>query len=148
MKIAVISDSHGFSSKIEDVIFKETPDCVFFLGDCLKDLDNVYTNIPIYSVCGNNDFGHQNIEDIRRLFGKTFFFTHGHKYNVKYSLDALINKAHLLRADFLLFGHTHLPKIFENGELTVLNPGSIGYSDSYAIISIQQNKINAEIKFL
>lgn len=43
------------------------------------------------------------------LDGVKFFLTHGHRYSVKYALDALLNAAYFAGADMVLFGHTHTP---------------------------------------
>ena len=39
--------------------------------------------------------------------GIKIFFTHGHKWGVKYSTDRLFYKAKEIGAQIALFGHTH-----------------------------------------
>ncbi len=70
--------------------------------------------------------------------GYKILLMHGHRYDVKYSLERAISHAATAGADVLLFGHTHTPleKYIPEGYIagsTVLekplylfNPGSIG----------------------
>ncbi|MBQ5567659.1 MAG: metallophosphoesterase family protein, partial [Oscillospiraceae bacterium] len=75
-----------------------------------------------------------------------FFLTHGHTYRVKYGFDAIINAACVARADVLLFGHTHTPYYADVNGLTVINPGSIGYGDTYGVLTIENGSLNYEMK--
>ena len=61
-----------------------------------------------HRVCGNCDREPVNPEVQQlTLDGVKFFLTHGHRYSVKYTLDALLNAAYFAGADMVLFGHTH-----------------------------------------
>ena len=51
---------------------------------------------------------------------------HGHTMHVKYGLLSAQYRAQEMGADILLFGHTHVPLVENDGKLILLNPGSIG----------------------
>ena len=147
LKIVVFSDSHGNSSQMVNAVYDETPDAVIHLGDGCRDCDALsFFEIPIYKVCGNNDFCAENRENILTFSGKKLFFTHGHYYNVRSSPSALIERAMSLGADAVLFGHTHTPLSENTGRITVLNPGTVGYKGSYGVIEIENGKIKTDIK--
>ena len=74
-------------------IRQQQPDAVFHLGDCERDtqrLEKEFPDLPLYRVCGNCDREPVNPEVLQlTLDGVKFFLTHGHRYSVKYTLDAL-----------------------------------------------------------
>ena len=144
MKIAVFSDSHNSSYSMIQAILDENPDCIIHLGDGIKDCDKLSCfSIPIYSVCGNNDFGHlTDIEKLIEIAGKKLFLTHGHHYNVKNTFYSVIEKAKRINCDVLLFGHTHEPYCQKEGKMFIMNPGSIKYNNSYGIITIDKDRLN------
>ena len=90
---------------------QQQPDAVFHLGDCERDtqrLEKEFPDLPLYRVCGNCDREPVNPEVLQcTLDGVKFFCTHGDRYGVKYTLDALLNAAYFAGADIVLFGHTH-----------------------------------------
>jgi len=159
MNILVVSDSHGRTSKIIEAFEAQIkkPDAVIFLGDGLRDLSYCnFGDIPIYAVSGNCDFfgfieNNYPDEIVTCIGGKRFLITHGHKYNVKSGLGALISSAVKLDVDIVLFGHTHTPvEIYlPEGEcqfgvmlkkpIRLMNPGSIGgYEASFGTIEIDR----------
>ena len=54
------------------------------------------------------------------------FLTHGHLYNVDWSLDYLVYAAQEVGAKLALFGHTHEAANLEIGGVQLLNPGTAG----------------------
>ena len=73
-------------------IRQQQPDAVFHLGDCERDtqrLEKEFPDLPLYRVCGNCDREPVNPEVLQlTLDDVKFFLTHGHRYSVKYALDA------------------------------------------------------------
>ena len=53
--------------------------------------------------------------------------THGHRYHLYSDLSSLFYLAAENHADFVFFGHTHVPMIKEEGPVTLINPGSLTY---------------------
>lgn len=151
MRILVFSDSHGNIRNCVNVIecIKDV-DMIIHLGDILrdvKDLKVLYPNIPIEYVAGNNDFWHNVPYDkVLEIEGKKIFISHGHLYRVKYEYNTITNKGIALKADCVLFGHTHeCYEAYQDGML-MINPGSIVRPKwgkaSYGVIEIQNKKMS------
>lgn len=151
MRILVFSDTHGGISGAKRTIDSyDKVDAIIHAGDVSRDADmlrEAYPDMPLYAVCGNNDF-HSNypVEAKLTLGGKKIFVTHGHKHCVRmgnYVLQDLIVRD---KYDLIIYGHTHIPEhdYFAGGE--IINPGSAIYTKTYAEIIIENGKINATIK--
>ncbi|MBQ8526100.1 MAG: metallophosphoesterase [Clostridia bacterium] len=146
MKLLVISDTHRYISNAVSLIEEHKPDVIVHLGDVAEDCDElryIYPMKRIICVLGNNDYFNKSypLEVVCELGGKKFFMCHGHKYNVKYGLFAMMKRARELEADVVLFGHTHKSMCEKDGTILVMNPGSIR---TYGIIEIDNNgNINA-----
>ena len=146
--IVVISDSHGMLPRDDEFwqILDEA-DLIFHLGDGIKDIEKlqqVYKDKFIF-VLGNCDsfnsepFKIVDVEDVR------FLLTHGHKFGVKNDLDDLKFECEYQKAQIGLYGHTHKAQVDEWPNVTLINPGSIGYNNSYLYISVVKNKAVYEI---
>nr|PZM89876.1 MAG: metallophosphoesterase [[Clostridium] cellulosi] len=145
MRIVVISDTHGNISNFERAIFQQPKaDLFIHLGDHESDVDDIRLYLRgrnILSVSGNCDFGSQ-LPDVGEtvVSGKRIFYTHGHRYHVKFGIDGVINEARRREADIVLFGHTHIPVATYEKGLYIMNPGSLGHprggSPTYGIIDI------------
>jgi len=128
VKILVFSDSHGKIDLMADMVQKQTPDFIFHLGDYHEDAEALHAqfpDIPLHAVRGNCDFRSEtpDLEELK-LRDKTILLTHGHRYHVKESYDALQSMGQDAGADLLLFGHTHIPYYARIDNMHVLNPGS------------------------
>ena len=125
MKILVLSDSHSSSIKIDLSSF----DYAFHCGD--RGFSKLSDDV-IY-VKGNCDFSGDK-EKLVEINGKKIFITHGNLYNVKINYMNLYYKALELKADIVLFGHTHKQIVFSEDNILFINPGA--YEDGcYAIIN-------------
>ena len=130
MKILVLSDSHGNVRNMAQAVELVSPRTVIHLGDCWRDaeeLHELYPRIPLEQVPGNCDFGRFEAQE-RLLFfeDKRVLIAHGHTMHVKYGLLSAQYRAQEMGADILLFGHTHIPLVENDGHLILLNPGAIG----------------------
>ena len=151
MKIVVCSDSHGNSGALQEVLDKERPELVLFLGDGERDWQMV--NVPVktgfLAVCGNCDFmamepSYRRVE----LCGKRIFMTHGHLYGAKQGLYGLSLQVQQHPADLVLYGHTHRPKWEEYEGCLYLCPGSIGYNEEhYVVLNLDENNTNIDFSF-
>ncbi|WP_407425052.1 metallophosphoesterase family protein [Treponema sp.] len=134
-KVLLISDSHGNSVILQDIIAKFGPDCdaMCFCGDGLLDLIETFElaffdkefgkKMPevVYFVRGNGDNSTTTIFTEQRIpvtvpefqeieiAGKKIFLTHGHRYNVYYGIKDLKNEAIERGMDIVWYGHTHVP---------------------------------------
>jgi len=159
MRILVISDTHGDTNKAEEAIrSNKEVSLIIHLGDYYRDaqkLSGMFPNIPVEYIYGNSDFMIENVpaEKLLEVCGKKIFITHGHRYSVKWDYGRLYKKAEELKADMILFGHTHVPEIIEKGDVFLLNPGSTSdprdeSDESYAIIDIDGDKIVPRICYI
>lgn len=132
MRIVVFSDTHGNYSAMHKVLKRNGDASLFiFLGDGEQDLEKLrvqYLDKKIISVAGNCDFCSLTPESDTYVLpdGRKIFFTHGHKWGVKYSTDRLLMKAKDIGADFAFYGHTHCRFAEERDGVLILNPGSAG----------------------
>ena len=150
MKILVLSDSHGDVNSMLTCVEIVQPRHILFLGDGLRDLDEVqdrFPHIPVDAVAGNCDFGrHELGEKLIELAGHRILMMHGHTRHVKTSLLEANYAAREAGADILLYGHTHLARIARNGDFWAMNPGSIGnYPRSYGVITISGEKVDCSL---
>lgn len=134
----IFSDSHGGAlHRMRRIIDAHSDaEVVFFLGDGLCEAESLraeYPNRMFFLVRGNCDFcAPSSVEetDSITLEGVRIVFTHGHKYDAKFSYDGLCALAASRDAQVCLFGHTHLPTEKYCGQeqksFTLFNPGSIG----------------------
>ncbi len=159
MKILVISDTHGDTIKAEEAIrSNKEVSLIIHLGDYFRDaqkLSDMFPNIPMEYIYGNSDFMVENVpaEKMLEVCGKKIFITHGHRYSVKWDYGRLYKKAEELKADMILFGHTHVPEIIEKDDIFLLNPGSTSdprdeSDESYAIIEIVGDKVVPKICYI
>lgn len=149
MKYLIISDTHGKLNNAIKAIENEKCDYCIHLGDMVcdcEDLQSIFPRQKFIFVKGNNDFWTRssNFPDQRifTLDGKKFMVCHGHKYNVKQGLYALIAAAKNEDADIVLYGHTHRQNLEYHDGMMVLNPGA---SASYAVITINNDEITCEV---
>lgn len=159
MKILVISDTHGDTNKAEEAIRSNKEiNLIIHLGDYFRDaqkLSGMFPDIPVEYIYGNSDFMVENVpaEKMLEVCGKKIFITHGHRYSVKWDYGRLYKKAEELKADMILFGHTHVPEIIEKDDVFLLNPGSTSdprdeSDESYAIIDIVGDKVVPKICYI
>ena len=159
MRILVISDTHGDTNKAEEAIrTNKEINLIIHLGDYFRDaqkLSGMFPDIPMEFIYGNSDFMVEDVpaEKLLEICGKKIFITHGHRYSVKWDCLRLCKKAEELKADAVLFGHTHIPEIIEKGDYFLLNPGSTSdprdeSDESYAIIDIKGNEVIPRIYYI
>ena len=155
MQLVVFSDSHGNFAALNRVLeVQPKADMFLHCGDGAREVDDLralYPHKQILFVRGNCDWGSlAKDEELITAAGKRIFFTHGHDYDVKEGYDKLTSRAKALGADIACFGHTHLPLFAQEGDLHLINPGSIGNPHfgappTYATIDISGQYITVSI---
>ena len=155
MKIAIISDTHGYVQGCIDALNKiDGIDMIIHLGDYTKDAKAIKeaTDITIINVKGNCDPYDFDIpdDDIIEIKGKKIFMTHGDLYRVKQGLNDIYYKAKELDVDVVLFGHSHTSTLIEYDGVLFLNPGSpslprAGTSKSIGLLYVDYNSVKGEI---
>ena len=159
MKILIVSDTHGRHGNLDEVLKREGKiDMLIHLGD-LEDDEHYIEAIaewPVHMISGNNDFFSRLPDEKEIRIGKyKVFMTHGHGYYVSVNMRRLQDAAKTRGVDIVLFGHTHKPYIDVEGDLKVINPGSLSYPRqegrraSYVVMDINANgNAEFELKFV
>ncbi len=147
MELLIFSDSHGRTDTMREALARQSAALsgICFLGDGLRDAEELPASPPLYAVRGNCDWMRDATlyptERILPFEGHTLYLAHGHLLGVKSGLGGIISHAASLGADIVLFGHTH--RAYEGrldageraGEILLprpmylFNPGSIGYDE-------------------
>ncbi len=141
-EIGVISDTHG-RLRAEALIALEGCDVIFHAGDVCDPsiLSQLAEIAPCHAVAGNCD------ED--DTLGLT-------SLEVVAGLRVLVHHGHLpvdeaaFRPDIVITGHTHVPKVEQDGRLLRLNPGSAGprrfnLPVTVARITVRQGRASARL---
>lgn len=145
MKAAVFSDTHSNTALMVEAVRRCRPDAIIHLGDHDRDteiLRREFPAIPLYSVCGNCDFGSSApLRDVVQLGPVKAFITHGHAYQVNYGLTSLAYAAREAGAQLVMYGHTHVPDYQDWGGVQILNPGTAGRGRSltWALVTVYDN---------
>lgn len=155
MKIAVFSDTHGRTRGMLRAIRDEQPDLVFHLGDNDRDAQSILRQNPVQAllvVCGNCDYYSEEPE-VREvtLEGVHFYATHGHRYQVKYDLEPILNAGHFAGANVVLFGHSHRAVCRQVGDIWLINPGTSGLGEkpTYAVLDVLNGAVHScEIRWI
>lgn len=146
-KILVISDTHGEYWRVINLLSNNAHgfDMVFHLGDCIQDLGKLqekFPQIPMVGVKGNCDYSHSvKTEEYVTIENVNFLLTHGHRFNVKSTMEDLKKNMDMNNVDITLYGHTHIPKIIPYGKKIIMNPGSVernrnGSRQTFGIVEI------------
>jgi uncharacterized protein len=135
LRIVVVADTHSDPHpKSAKVIAAERPDHILHAGDIgdLSVLDRLAKIAPVSAVRGNIDVRADEVPDTltldicdgdARLF--TILLLHIAVSGPKLRADA-VRMAKAKGARVVVCGHSHVPFIGRDRELTVFNPGSIG----------------------
>ena len=145
MKVAVFSDTHTNTARMVKAVRQTKPDAIIHLGDHQRDtlcLQEEFPEIPLYCVRGNCDIS-SNMPDraVVQLGPVKAFLTHGHLYNVDWSLDYLTYAAQEAECPIAMYGHTHRADLREIGGVQLLNPGTAGKGRdlSWAWVEVFEN---------
>lgn len=149
MRIGIVSDSHNAPERLAAALRAMGPiHTLIHLGDGLRDLRDpeVRALLPerVLEVRGNNDWSSEAPESrAMKPDGRTvMFLTHGHRQNVKFSLDRLYYAALEEGARIACYGHTHLARAdFENG-VWLVNPGAV---PRYALVDIEDGMVTPRL---
>ena len=146
MKILLVSDTHGDTQLLKQVISSEKDiDIVLHAGD--SELPP-YMIQDVLTVKGNCDFYEYHAFRNLNIEGYNIHIEHGNKIKIQDSLFLENNDY-----DIVVFGHTHTVKVLKsvNGNKFFFNPGSLtrprdNEKGSYIILEISKNNISYEIK--
>lgn len=134
MRLLVVSDSHGRSGNLFEIIERHIKDAnmIICLGDCNDgdDFENAELffgdKIRIKRVAGNTDwYSTKPTVDFVNAGGKRVMFCHGHTFHVKMGTYDIMSEASRQKTDIVLFGHTHTPYRDYVDGVHYLNPGAV-----------------------
>lgn len=154
MLVGVLSDTHGSVSAIEACLSKmRDVQLILHAGDYFEDAQKIAAKlgIKVVGVTGNCDYMVKGpSEEMVMAGGRRIYLTHGHQYQVKRDLFLLIKRARTLRADVAVFGHTHVPTVFQRDGILFINPGSPqsprrGFPPGFVLLEIEPDVTRAKI---
>ncbi|MFI3214504.1 MAG: metallophosphoesterase family protein, partial [Eubacteriales bacterium] len=73
------------------------------------------------------------------------WITHGNHYFVTVNSEWIKEEARSRNVDIVMYGHTHMPVVQEDGDLMIVNPGSLTYprqagrKSTYIIMEIEED---------
>ncbi len=151
MRILVISDSHSLE-KNQKIIDLENCDFNVHCGD-----SQLMSNDPDMKsfdmTCrGNCDFDRNyQISEVKDLNGLKLMVTHGHYFDVNYSLSSLRLAAIEKDVDVAFYGHTHVVNVDYQNNVLIINPGSLrqsrsAYPTTYVVLEMLADKFIVNIK--
>lgn len=125
--IIIMSDSHGESEAIQSIKAKYQKDAslIIHCGDSeFAANDPIWDGITV--VRGNCDFDNGFPEySVVTAEGLSIFATHGHLYNVAFTLSHLALTAKENHCQIATFGHLHKPIVQVEDGILCINPGSV-----------------------
>ncbi len=152
MRVIVMSDSHGSYRAVEKIVTAQhNADIFIHLGDGEAECSKLRSNYPdktFYCLKGNCDCNSTLPQQLIIPVGSNhkIFASHGHNFNVKYSISMLLSMAKENSCDIILFGHTHFRYSGYEDGIYIINPGSCiiprdGNPPSYAFIDVTDKGI-------
>lgn len=159
MRVLIISDTHGNHRNLDKVLEREGEfDLLLHMGDTEGGEYYIESTAgcPVYIVMGNNDFFADLPKEQEVEIGRyKVLMTHGHYYYVSRDTERLKNTARQRGFDIVMYGHTHRPDIDLEGDVKVINPGSLSYprqigrKGSYIIMETDmEGQISFELKYV
>ena len=151
MRLLVISDSHGNYPRALKAHESAGPvDHIIHLGDGAEDarLMAQVLEVPVLQVAGNCDPDPLLPQELVLEFaGCRILLIHGNRQLVKSGLSQLVGKGIEVGAMVVLYGHTHRPAVQTESGLLLVNPGALkqGFAGSYAILTITERQVHAQI---
>lgn len=138
MKIIFFSDVHKDIDTLKELLNKEQG-IYYCLGDSeiSKEVLEDYNVISVRGNCDTDNFADNLVVNINN---KKILLTHGHLYNVKFTLNNLYFYAKSINSDIVVFGHTHMVTKIED-DINMYNPGSLRDSKSYLVYENNEFKI-------
>ena len=168
MTFLVVSDTHGRCFALEEVLERQLkleekfrPTHLIHLGDGICDLEGsaLAQRLCLHTVRGNCDnlfyaVAHEiPKERLIEFYGYKILIMHGDGCQVKSGDVKALERAVSCNADILMYGHTHLATSYTlkkgarvgdavlEKDLSVFNPGSLGYSGSFGTLTLSDSGI-------
>jgi putative phosphoesterase len=155
LKLGVVSDTHKHIANLGKALdFLKAQGAILYvhLGDDYEDPDDFrdfnFVRVPgVYSEI----YADENIPNrlVKNIVGWRLFLTHtisSHPNDLPGDIrpEDIISER---RADAVVFGHTHVPEIKEDGGMLFLNPGHLknedkkGFPPTFAYVELSMNRM-------
>lgn len=153
MRLLVVSDSHGNSQILDELISKyhEQVDAFVHCGDSELTSSNLVWSM-MDTVAGNCDYDPAFPQTIvKRDYDYPYLMVHGHRHDVRWTLDQLASLAKQEQVKFVFYGHTHILDFAEQDGIYFINPGSIKsprgtfYEKTYCIVEANQKNVKINV---
>lgn len=148
-RVLVFSDTHGDINLCINAINQIPADMILHAGDYVRDAEDLVSIFPdkdIRYVKGNNDlFSRAPHFIIVEIDGVKILVIHGHEQHVKYEMNYSTLCAFAIKngCDTVVFGHTHIPYDGTTDNVKLVNPGSVRFGGTYAILEIENGKCSS-----
>jgi putative phosphoesterase len=133
--VGIVSDTHEDVRMIIKAvkIFKErSPSLVIHCGDIISPpVLERFAELPLKLVFGNNDGERSGLKKKCQELGFSQIEDHGTSARV---IDEAVATQ---RYDYVLHGHTHIPRDEVVGRTRIVNPGALFSADSYTIAFLE-----------
>lgn len=152
-KVVVMSDNHGNDEAIE-IIKEREKDADYFIHCGDSECHTPYLLDDMVCVAGNNDWGLDLPRYAKlRIEELDILVTHGQYYGYFNREKLMVEDLKKYECQVMFSGHTHIPSFTEKDGFYFLNPGSTtlprgGSAKSYAVVTIDGKKLDAEFKEL
>ncbi len=147
--ILVVSDTHGAYKTLHSLVGRINCDTVIFCGDGIREARAVqaaYGTKRFYCVKGNCDLVFNEPAVITpQICQRHIYITHGCEVPRSDAGEMLIYNAVKNGYDTVFFGHTHKAECIKKGTVFALNPGSLCYGGTYAVVTIDGAEIDFKI---
>lgn len=127
MRLLIVSDSHGNSRILDELasIYMGRVDAFVHCGDSELASSNLIWEM-MDTVAGNCDFdpGYQE-KLVRQDQPYPYLIVHGHRHQVKGTLELLAKEARQEGVHLVFYGHSHVLRFEQEEGVFFVNPGSI-----------------------
>ena len=138
MKILIVSDSHGHSEVLDDLVRK-------------------YKDVEIFLHAGDSEVPPHTLYPYRVVKGNCDYYPYDQKYRVYTPMGYLLmkHKPYFSREEiennkFLIYGHLHYAKYFKQNDNIFICPGSTSFprdntDGTYIILDISEHECEVKI---
>lgn len=151
MKILLVADNHGKTTKLNQILQSTTCDMAIHLGDGEVPLDYLIHNFKHY-VCGNHETW-EPLEKVIDLGGVKTLLMHGHTHAIALFTEHWMKKLFKkYQVDLIIHGHLHIFYHKTFGKKHTICPGSTDYprgpeGSGYVMLTIENKKIE-KVEFI
>lgn len=153
MQLLIVSDSHGNRQILDELAsrYNNIVDAFVHCGDSELSSDDLIWGL-MDTVRGNCDFdsGYQDIF-VSRGQDYDYLITHGHRHDVKRTLELLKAEAKNENVHLVFYGHSHVLKFDYEDGIYFINPGSIQsprgnvLEPTYCLLKVEDSKLAIEV---